>query len=62
MPDRGFPHVTWGNGLVDFDNDGDRDLFIACGHIQDNVEKYNGTNLPRKTVLTRFVRRSVGKW
>ena len=38
-----FPHVTWGNGLVDFDNDGNRDLFIACGHLQDNVEKYDDT-------------------
>jgi len=36
-------HVTWGNGLVDFDNDGDRDLFIACGHLQDNVEEYDDT-------------------
>ena len=33
-----LPYVNWGNGLVDFDNDGDRDLFIACGHIQDNVD------------------------
>ena len=33
--------VTWGTGLKDFDNDGDRDIFIACGHLQDNVEKYN---------------------
>ena len=33
--------VTWGNALVDFDNDGDRDIFIACGHLQDNVDKYN---------------------
>ena len=32
-----FPHVTWGTGLVDFDNDGDRDLFIACGHLLDNI-------------------------
>ena len=32
-----FPYVTWGTGLIDFDNDGDRDLFIACGHLQDNV-------------------------
>jgi hypothetical protein len=36
-------YVTWGNSLVDFDNDGDRDIFIACGHLQDNVELYNNT-------------------
>jgi len=33
--------VTWGHGFVDFDNDGDRDIFVACGHLQDNVEKYD---------------------
>jgi len=30
-------HVKWGVGGVDFDNDGDRDLFIACGHFLDNI-------------------------
>jgi len=35
------PMTTWGNGLVDFDNDGDRDLFIACGHIQPHVDAYD---------------------
>lgn len=30
-----FPHVKWGTGLIDFDNDGDRDLFIAAGHFDD---------------------------
>ena len=38
-----LPNVTWGNSLVDFDNDGDRDLFVACGHLQDNVERYDNT-------------------
>lgn len=38
-----FPHVTWGTGLVDFDNDGDKDIFIACGHIQDNIELFDNT-------------------
>ncbi len=33
-----FPHVNWGTGLIDFDNDGDRDLFIACGHF-DRIEQ-----------------------
>jgi len=33
--------VEWGNGLIDFDNDGDRDLFMACGHLQDTVELWD---------------------
>jgi len=35
--------VTWGNGFVDFNNDGFRDIFIACGHLQDNVEQFDDT-------------------
>jgi hypothetical protein len=38
-----YPHVNWGTGFADFDNDGDRDLFIANGHLQDNVELYSDT-------------------
>ena len=38
-----YSQVEWGNGLVDFDNDGDRDLFIACGHLQDNVDLWDDT-------------------
>ncbi|KPK44827.1 MAG: hypothetical protein AMJ65_01885, partial [Phycisphaerae bacterium SG8_4] len=34
-------NVTWGNGFVDFDNDGDRDIFIACGHLQDKIEQFD---------------------
>ena len=36
-----LPNVTWGNSFVDFDHDGDRDIFVACGHLQDNVDKYD---------------------
>jgi hypothetical protein len=36
-----YAQVTWGAGLIDFDNDGDRDLYVACGHLQDRVEEYD---------------------
>ena len=29
----------WGVGLEDFDNDGQKDLFVAQSHVLDNVEK-----------------------
>jgi len=38
-----YPYVNWGVGFVDFNNDGHRDLFIACGHLQDNVHLYDDT-------------------
>ena len=33
--------VTWASALTDFDQDGFRDLFIACGHLQPNIESYD---------------------
>lgn len=38
-----YPHVTWGTGVIDFDNDSHRDLFVACGHLIDNVERFDDT-------------------
>jgi hypothetical protein len=38
-----LPLVTWGCGLVDLDNDGYRDLFIAAGHLHDNVHLFDTT-------------------
>ncbi len=49
---RTYPHVTWGNGFVDFDNDGDRDLFIACGHLEDNIDqRSDSTSYLTKNIL-----------
>ncbi|MBM3839584.1 MAG: CRTAC1 family protein [Verrucomicrobia bacterium] len=57
-----YPHVKWGIGMIDLDNDGHRDLFIACGHLIDNVEQfdsttsYNARNIVlRNTAQGRFV-------
>lgn len=41
--DGSYNNVNWGCGFVDFDNDGWRDLFIAMGHLQDNVDLYDAT-------------------
>ena len=38
------PYVTWGTSIVDFDNDGDRDIFVAAGHLQDNIELFDDTS------------------
>jgi hypothetical protein len=38
-----YPLVTWGTALLDLDNDGDRDIFIACGHLIDNVDRFDST-------------------
>ncbi len=32
-----FIQTAWGTGLVDFDNDANRDIFMACGHFLENV-------------------------
>jgi len=34
------PFAGWGVGLVDFDNDGRKDLFTANSHVNDIVEKF----------------------
>lgn len=38
-----LPHVKWGNGFADFDSDGNRDLFVACGHLDDNIHLRGGS-------------------
>ncbi|MBW8002165.1 MAG: CRTAC1 family protein [Planctomycetes bacterium] len=47
-----FNNPTWGTGFADFDNDGDRDIFVAGGHLQSNVEKFSDR-------MTYFVRNEI---
>ena len=38
-----LPHVAFGNQFFDHDHDGDLDIFIANGHIIDNIELFDST-------------------
>jgi hypothetical protein len=32
-------HSGWGTRFIDYDNDGYKDLFVAQGHVMDNIER-----------------------
>jgi hypothetical protein len=38
---RALPHVNWGTAFGDLDNDGWLDLMVACGHIDQQVHRWN---------------------
>jgi hypothetical protein len=38
-----YAYVNWGANVVDYDNDADKDLFIANGHTEDNIDKYDSS-------------------
>ncbi len=33
-----MPHSGWGTKMIDYDNDGWLDIFVAQGHVMDNIE------------------------
>lgn len=48
-----LPHVTWGVCIADFENDGDRDIYIASGHLDDRNKNgyYHAPDLLLKNQL-----------
>jgi hypothetical protein len=57
----------WSTGIFDFDNDGLKDIFVACGDVQDNSELYSSIRSRQENLLLinkgggTFVAQTVGK-
>jgi len=45
--------TAWGAGVFDFDNDGNKDLFAACGSILDNSEEIDHLPAKQRNVVLR---------
>jgi hypothetical protein len=45
----------WGNGIMDFDNDGWKDLFVARANVMDNIAEQNGRHYPEPNSIFRNI-------
>ncbi len=55
-----IPFLSWGNGFLDFDNDGWKDIFIANGHIYPPVDTQEwGTSWRERPLLFRNLGRGA---
>jgi hypothetical protein len=57
-----IPFVGWGDGFIDYDNDGWLDLFMVNGHVYPQVDQHDwGTTFAERPLLFRNVPDSSGK-
>ena len=51
-----IPFVGWGDGFIDYDNDGWLDLFMVNGHVYPQVDQHDwGTTFAERSLLFRNV-------
>ncbi|MGD0158135.1 MAG: CRTAC1 family protein [Terracidiphilus sp.] len=57
-----IPFVGWGDGFIDYDNDGWPDLFMVNGHVYPQVDQHDwGTTFAERPLLFRNVPDQGGK-
>ena len=57
-----IPFVGWGDGFIDFDNDGWLDLFMVNGHVYPQVDQHDwGTTFAERPLLFHNVPEANGK-
>jgi hypothetical protein len=55
-----LPHSGWGAKFLDYDNDGWKDIFVAQGHVMDNIERTQPSARYREAPL--LLRNEKGKF
>ena len=60
LGDSTLPMVSWGTRMMDIDNDGALDLFIANGHLEDQIDKYDQSSEYRQR--NQFYRGENGRF
>jgi hypothetical protein len=45
--------LAWGTFFFDYDNDGDRDIFVANGHLDDNIHLFDAVTYPQQNQVFR---------
>jgi len=50
-----YLRLCWGTRLLDYDNDGELDMFVACGHVYGEIANFpdTGTSYEQKCLLLR---------
>jgi hypothetical protein len=49
-----IPFLSWGDGFIDYDNDGWKDIFIASGHVYPQADQHDwGTSVAERPLLFR---------
>ena len=57
-----IPFVGWGDGFIDYDNDGWLDLFMVNGHVYPQVDQHDwGTTFAERPLLFRNVPSTTSK-
>src|SRR5258708_27818951 len=47
-----IPFLSWGDGFIDYDNDGWKDIFIASGHVYPEADRHDwGTSFAERPLL-----------